>query len=78
MKASQWSDTLQSQTREALHQVPATPDGYVHMKNIDGRFGRMSAMDLIANTYVLLLKDRDETQRFGSVDALIDAGWAID
>lgn len=78
-KASKrWSDALRTATRETLDELPFLPDGLVHMKHIDNRFGTMSLVELLAGTYAITAKDDSEILSFADVDALIDAGWAID
>lgn len=74
----QWSDDLRAATRQALHDVPATADGRLHMKQIDGGYGWFQCVDLIAGTFELHRKDRDGSVSFADAGAVVAAGWAID
>jgi hypothetical protein len=58
-----WSETLQQQTRDAIEQMPVTPDGRIHFKH---------------PKLLLQAKTGGESYRFEAVEALLQAGWAID
>lgn len=73
-----WSEGLREATREALRDVPVTPDGRIHMKQIDGGFGSIDLLELVAGNYVLHRKGSDESVCFADEDAVVAAGWAID
>jgi hypothetical protein len=50
-----------------------------HFKNIDGkRYGLMTAEDARNGKFVIRLKDSRDEENYASVDALIEAGWALD
>ena len=80
-KATQWSTTLQAETRELIESRGEhfrSLDVNLHFKNIDGRYGRMSLLDLYRGELYIVDK-RDSCRRdFADVDALLVAGWAID
>jgi hypothetical protein len=73
-----WSDTLIEQTRDALKSPPVTLDGNLHLKNTNDSFGQISLSDLMSGTLKVTDKESGKTHRYGSVDELIAAGWAID
>ena len=73
-----FSDQLIAETRKAIYDMPITRDDYLHFKNWNGRFGKISKFDLMEDK--LLMKDKNTgTEYFyKSTDELIDAGWGID
>ena len=73
-----YSDKLKEETREMLYQMPLTRDDHIHMKNEDGRFGKISIFDLIENKMIIKDKETGLDYHFDSIDALIEAGWVID
>ncbi|QOT76584.1 hypothetical protein [Cupriavidus basilensis] len=78
MRSDGWSETLIQQTRSMLQTLPLTADGYVALKNSDGRFGRVSLNDLVAGEYAVEDRSTGELRRYASVDELIADGWVID
>ena len=76
--SKQWSKGLRDATRQALIDGPITPDGRIHMKQIDGGFGWCRSLDLIAGTYVLHYKGSDASVSFADASAVVAAGWAVD
>jgi hypothetical protein len=89
----QWSEKLVELTRRELEDMLTytDPSGSVHwligsmdlphgahFKNIDGkRFGIMNPKDALAGNYAIQIKSGGSEQ-YDSVDALIQAGWALD
>jgi hypothetical protein len=50
-----------------------------HFKNIDGRrYGLMTAEDARNDRFIVRLKEGSGEENFATVDALIEAGWALD
>lgn len=82
MMTSGWSETLIAQTKEALESkgmdlVP-TPDGRVHFKNRDGRYGSTLLTILFAGRFEISESDRGDVERFSTPEALVAAGWVLD
>ncbi|HET9048268.1 MAG TPA: hypothetical protein VFN29_04805 [Chiayiivirga sp.] len=66
-------------TRKLLWDIPASPDGYLRMKHPESsRFGKFAIMDLVADRYVLQVKEEDGSVEFEDIEAVVDAGWLID
>ena len=76
--SKQWSESLREATRQALHEGPLTPDGRIHMKQIEGGFGWCRAVDVISGTFVLHYKGSEQSVSFLDAEAVVAAGWAID
>ena len=74
----QWSDKLRRITRETLQERPLLPDGMIHMKHVNGGYGFMVLVDLLAGRYEILAKTSGETFHFTGVEAVIEAGWVVD
>jgi hypothetical protein len=55
---STWSDSLKKNTKNALLECSDAPDGFMHMKNINGSFGRISLEDLVRGK--LLIHDKKD------------------
>ena len=73
-----WSRTLQDQTLAALHDLPATPDGLLHMKHGQLGHGHFSLVDMLAGCLHLHRNGEASPVVFDSPAAVIAAGWAID
>lgn len=89
----QWSKELVALTRRELESMLYYTDssGKVHwligsldllqgarFKNYDGkRFGIMSPQNALSNAYIIELQN-GKSEHYDSVDALIQAGWALD
>lgn len=73
-----WSEGLQQQTRDAIEQPPMTPDGDIHFKHhtLGGAYATLG--DLCNKRLVLRSKAGAEVQQFDDVEALLQAGWAVD
>ncbi len=65
-----WTDELKDLTREMLSEMPMAM-----MKNIQSMYG---VLLLIDNKYVITDRTSNEKYIFDSIDALIEAGWAVD
>ena len=76
--ANQWSDRLIEETRSALDDLAATPLGVLHMKNVNGSYGKIRLEDLVADNLLIKDKKTEVEYHFQTVDELIAAGWAID
>jgi hypothetical protein len=77
-EAKQWSPALRAASIEALSEIAVSPDGFLHMKHINGKFGAFTLVDLVMNIYALKLKNESETLQFADADSVVAAGWAID
>jgi len=73
-----WSDKLKKETRDALHDCFFAPDEFLHMKNINGNFGKIHRDDLIAGKWSIQDKMDDAVYTYVTTDELIEDGWAID
>lgn len=73
-----YSDALREETREMLYQMPLTHDDHIHMKNEDGRFGKVSIFDLMKEKKIIHDKATGEAYHFSNTDQLLEAGWVID
>lgn len=73
-----YSDKLIEETRQAIYDMPITRDDYLHFKNENRSFGKISTFDLMADK--LLIKDKvtGTEYHYASTDELIEAGWVID
>jgi hypothetical protein len=75
---SPWSASLQEQTREAIDEMRVAPDGMLHLKHKALGYGSITMESLASESLVLRSKNTDTDIRFDDVQALLDAGWAID
>ena len=65
-----YSQTLQEQTREYFKHLP-----FAAMKQYGGKFGLALFQD---NQFIITDRKTDDKYYFDSIDALIEANWAID
>ena len=72
------SESLQQRTREAIGQIPVTPDGQLHFKHPTLGYAYATIDDLVHDRLVLRSKTGSDEYRFAEVDALLHAGWAVD
>lgn len=75
---NKWSDRLIAETRAALEDGAVTPLGVLHMKNLNGRYGKIQFDDLVAGRLLIRDKKSEAEYLYASADELIAAGWAID
>ena len=75
---STWSESLQQRTREAIGQIPVTPDGQLHFKHPTLGYAHATLNDLTHDGLLLRSKTGGDDHRFDAVEALLLAGWAID
>jgi hypothetical protein len=73
-----WSVKLLEETRAALNNGFVGPDGFLHMKNINGYYGKIRLEDLRAGKLLIQDKQADAAYQFNSCDEMINDGWAID
>lgn len=73
-----WSNTLIDQTRKALDEPFFSADGFLHMKNMKGRYGKIHKDHLLQKTWLIKDKHTDDEYLYSTVDELVIAGWAID
>lgn len=73
-----WSVNLLEQTFDALDDYFTGPDGFLHMKNINGNFGKILLEDLIARRLLIQDKNSDVKYLYKTADELIADGWVID
>ncbi len=78
LQINAWSETLQQQTRDAIAQMPVTPDGRIHFKQPTLGYAYATLDDLMQERLLLHAKTSAESYRFEAVEALLQAGWAID
>lgn len=76
--SNKWSDRLIAETRAALENGVVTPLGVLHMKNLNGRYGKIQFDDLVAGRLHIKDKKSEAEYLYASADELIAAGWAID
>jgi hypothetical protein len=74
----EWSENLRQQTLQALADCPITYDGFLHLKNIDGSFGKIAITDVLSGNLFVHWKELATEQIYASIDDLIAAGWVID
>ena len=75
---SSWSENLQQQTRQAIAQLPVTPDGHLHFKHPTLDYVHATLDDLTHDRLLLRSKTGSDEHRFAEVEALLQAGWAVD
>ena len=76
---STWSESLRSQTRDAISEMRVNPsDGRLHLKNQDRRHAFMTVHDLLGGRIRLTDKESGAPCEFADVNELINAGWVID
>ena len=75
---SSWSERLQQETRNAIEQLPVTADGCLHFKHATLGCAYATDDDLCNGRLVLLTKNGGDFYHFAVVDALMQAGWALD
>jgi hypothetical protein len=73
-----WSDELLEETRTALNNGFVGPDGFLHMKNINGYYGKIRLEDLRAGKLLIQDKQADRAYQFSTCDEMMSSGWAID
>lgn len=73
-----WSDKLLEETCAALNNGSVSPDGFLHMKNINGCYGKIRLEDLRAGKLLIQDKQADKAYQFSTCDEMINDGWAID
>jgi len=54
------------------------PDGNVALKNIDGRYGVIKYADILAKKFNVGVLDHEMTERYQSIDQLMEDEWALD
>jgi hypothetical protein len=75
---SHWSENLQQQTRQAIAQLPVTPDGQLHFKHPTLGYAQATLDDLMHDRLILHSKQGSSDHRSAEVEALLQAGWALD
>ncbi len=77
-----WSTQLTERTKQSLEHIELANFslGYAPVKNVDGRDGIIDLRDAMTRTWVVRDKpgDSERQWRYGSIDALINAGWVIE
>ncbi len=73
-----WSAALQQQTRDAIEQLPLTSDGKLHFKHPTLGGACASLNDLLNDQLLLQVKMGGDLYQFVNVEALLQAGWALD
>ena len=72
------SKNLIEQIKHSIENCFAAPDSFLHFKNINGKFGKISLENLIMHRFLIEDKSSDMKYIFDTTDGLIAAGWAID
>ena len=75
---SSWSELLQWQTCQAIKLVVVALDEHVCFKHPIQGYEYAGVDDLCHERLALHLQWNGEQRRFDSVDALLQAGWAVD
>ena len=77
---NKWSATLVERTKSCLLNVDSfnSADGCLHLKCVDGRYGRITVANLINDHLEVDVKTSNQRIYFRTSDELIEAGWAID
>ena len=78
LQSNVWSETLQQQTRDTIEQMPVTQDGRLHFKHPTLGFAYATLDDLMQERLQLHAKTGSEAYRYEQVEALLQAGWALD
>ncbi|MEX3693865.1 hypothetical protein AB3X91_33740 [Paraburkholderia sp. BR14263] len=78
MMRSQWSPELAEMTRAWFVEYASVRDLLVALKHVDGRFGVAGFRGPGGSQIVVRDRAEGTLQFYESVDALINAGWAID
>lgn len=73
-----WSNNLQEQTRKALNDDFVGPDGFLHMKNINGSYGKINLENLLAGKLLIQDKLKEAEYIYSTSDEIITDGWVID
>lgn len=73
-----WSDNLLEETRNALHNGFVGADGFLHMKNINGNYGKIRFEDLMDGKLLIQDMKTDAEYPYSTTEELIADGWVID
>lgn len=73
-----WSNSLLEETRNALHDGFVGADGFLHMKNINGNYGKIRLAGVMNAKLLIQDKNSDAEYSYSTVDELVADGWAID
>jgi hypothetical protein len=76
--AKQWSAGLIAETRAMLEHPEPFADGYVHLKNGGGMYGRISVRDVLARRLRIQDKVTLAIVEFPAIDAVLLAHWVLD
>ncbi|MEO6292885.1 MAG: hypothetical protein ABIO88_09745 [Burkholderiaceae bacterium] len=78
LQINHWSEALRQQTRDAITQMPVTQDGRIHFKHPKLGYAYATLDDLMQERLTLQAQTSTESIQFKSVEALLQAGWAVD
>lgn len=78
LHASAWSEALQQYTRQALMEVPFTPDGKLRLKHPTGGYAYIKAEDLLQGRFILYFVPGSTSIWCDDLEDLLQAGWALD
>ena len=73
-----WSNALIEQTCEALDEPFFAPDGFLHMKNFNGNYGKIHKDNLLIKKWLIQDMKTGDDYLYTTIDELVKAGWAID
>ena len=76
--ATPWSDDLQQQTRDAIEEMLLSRDGCLHFKHATLGYAS-AALEDVFNRHLLLRSTTGGGDcLFQNMEALLQAGWAVD
>ena len=73
-----WSEPLLALTRAVMSLDFVPPADFIYLKNINGEFGAIKVADWLARRLYVQNRETLVESEYVSVDALINAGWAVD
>jgi len=76
--ASPWSASLQQQTRDIVAEMPITRDCRLHFKHTTLGYASAALEDVFNERLLLRAKTSADEWLFEDVEALLQAGWAVD
>jgi len=80
MSDNKWSSSLTEKTLSRLQDLNTINplDDCLHFKCIDGRYGKISAANIISDRYEIEIKSSSKKEYFKTAIDLVEAGWVID
>lgn len=75
---SPWSESLKQETRDTFKEMPVTADGRLHLKHPTEGYAYVKVEDLDKSSILIYRKPDGEMLGFDDLEALLQAGWALD